>query len=92
MARQEGVEPSRPGSKPGALPLGYWRMMVLPGGFEPTTFGLRGRRLRQFDYGSILVGRGGLEPPMFLVSRIYSPLPSPLGYRPIWYSEDGLNL
>lgn len=30
-----------------------------------------------------LVGRVGLEPTMFLVSRIYSPLPSPLGYLPI---------
>lgn len=26
-----------------------------------------------------LVGRGGVEPPMYLTSRIYSPLPSPLG-------------
>ena len=31
-----------------------------------------------------MVGRGGLEPPMFLLSRIYSPLPSPLGYLPIY--------
>lgn len=30
-----------------------------------------------------MVGRGGLEPPSFLKSRVYSPLPSPFGYRPI---------
>ena len=30
-----------------------------------------------------VVGRVGLEPTMFLMSRVYSPLPSPLGYRPL---------
>ena len=30
-----------------------------------------------------MVGRCGLEPQMYLTSRIYSPLPSPLGYLPI---------
>lgn len=33
---------------------------------------------------SIMVGRVGLEPTMFHTSRIYSPLPSPFGYRPIY--------
>ena len=31
-----------------------------------------------------MVGESGLEPLVFLVSRVYSPLPSPLGYSPIW--------
>ena len=30
-----------------------------------------------------MVGRCGLEPQMYLTSRIYSALPSPLGYLPI---------
>ncbi len=33
-----------------------------------------------------MVGEGGLEPPTFHLSRIYSPLPSPLGYSPVlWW-------
>ena len=32
---------------------------------------------------SLMVGRVGLEPTMFLVCRIYSVVPSPLGYLPI---------
>lgn len=31
------------------------------------------------------VGEGGVEPPVFLVSQIYSLLPSPLGYSPEFY-------
>lgn len=33
-----------------------------------------------------MVGEGGLEPPTFHLSRIYSPLPSPLGYSPVWWA------
>ena len=39
----------------------------------------------------MMVGRAGLEPAVFLMSWVYSPLPSPLGYRPIWRSRWGLN-
>lgn len=50
---------------------------------SPRVFNLRSlsihTRFQAFD----LVGRVGLEPTVFLVCRIYSAVPSPLGYLPI---------
>ena len=38
-----------------------------------------------------MVGECGLEPPTFQMSRLYRPLPSPLGYSPIWWVLPELN-
>ena len=58
--------------------------MVEPEGLEPSQgnypTSTSSLRVYQFHHGSgILVDKGGVEPPVFLMSQIYSLLPSPLG-------------
>lgn len=52
---------------------------VTPAGIEPSNLTLKGSYPIHLDQGA-KVGRGGLEPPLFLMSQIYSLLPSPLGH------------
>ena len=42
--------------------------------------GMKTLCLDRLTIGAYMVGQVGLEPTMFQKSRIYSPLPSPLGY------------
>ena len=48
-----------PGSKPGALPLGYTPELVSPKGFEPPTRGLEGRCSIQLSYEPLLTAITG---------------------------------
>ena len=47
-----------PGSKPGALPLGYTPKLVSPEGFEPPARGLEGRCSIQLSYEPVFIAGG----------------------------------
>lgn len=59
-------------------------MVMLPG-LEPEGSALKGRCVYQFHHSTTLVREVGVEPTVYLTSRIYSPLPSPLGILPVIY-------
>lgn len=56
-------------------------------GGHRTRYLRRDRPADQPFFPQRLVGRGGFEPPMYLTSRIYSPLPSPLGTSTLVHRE-----
>lgn len=83
MAEVEGYDPSKLLTENQAtLPILSTPPLAWATGIEPAMpFGsaLKGRWLYQFAYTHMkMVVRGGLEPPMFLMCRVYSPVPSPL--------------
>lgn len=51
-----------PGRQPGARPLDDVSIMVLPAGFEPAIFAVRGQRPKPLDDGSKVVEPSGIEP------------------------------
>ena len=65
--------------------LGLCRYMVGRVGADPTTHKATVLQTAEFAdslYLPLMVGEEGLEPSMFLMSRFYGPLPSPLGDSP----------
>lgn len=66
MAAGEGVEPSYARSKRAVLPLNEPAELVLPAGFEPTSFCLKGRHPKPLDEGS-MERAVGFEPIVFRV-------------------------
>ena len=65
--------------------LGLCRYMVGRVGADPTVHKATVLQTAEFAdslYLPLMVGEEGLEPSMFLMSRFYGPLPSPLGDSP----------